>query len=805
MCDWLKKLLLRWSSYDTYLRVVKRLEPIEEKLYLLRYFLFTRTKEGNSLQDTVFPRLNSIFGSAIFKSCSYSTILIITLIAPSFLPEFLRNVIDMKYDVTVISGFIAAVLTIAGVFLSLFYTNVTTVFSNKYPSSSGDIPKLFVSMVSSDKNLEFCTSFVIVFSLSFIACVTEQFNWIAFIYLFALSMLLIGKLPSIFALGTGKTDITAISIIPANRFLALAKASSFDKAFFESEFLLLNFNRLALNSLDLIDIIMNYSLIAGDYTPSYTKAVSEIALKTLIKYSQISTVIDIESDWYDRKYSQKPWFMSSSAELSIAISTGTIPQPEKNIDRLCYQRELYEIINKYGRYLIENSKGVDYIEYFSKSTYALESCIKHGDIEWAKEYSDVMLRQCLDFCITLSSEKKESLQLKCQLLEYYAVMLISIPLELFKLCQKVTTDAFHFNSFSSFSQEELQRQGFPLGNNVKMKAMCKKLKYEYDTFDKLETPRWWFDKNVNSIALETIEQLNSWVLLLHCQLCSSIERFLILDPKLSYILVLKEAEFFKKSKYYIEGILKFAKSHFEITVFSKDYIKELEDKHNNLVRTYPDLISSLSGTKEKIEEFFPDLYGFSFFNYAQLLFEDIVNDRLNSFCNSVISFYQLVIISSIELQEKLSNGIKNDIYKIQILLEPTTIFLELCGMAYVMAEVNKENCFQIKLSSCISSIIRENSEERKRLITCVDLSNDYAINGKINMDLSSWRIQFLDKLKETENYPYKDYYSFNVMDPELSVENVRLKKMIPHYYNDFGSFNGCKVFKDFLLEDDNHD
>lgn len=800
-----KRWLSRHASFNTYLKIVKHLDPLEQKLDLMKYVLFTRTKEGSCLQGTISPKLHRVIDGTVCGSFPYVVILVLTLVIPLYLPRSASSVITMKLDASVVSGFMTAVLAIAGIFLTLFYTNATSVFSNKYPSSYGDIPKLFVSLVSSDRNLKYCTSFVVVASLSFICCAMQYFNWLAFTYVFVLAVFLIGRLPSIFALSTGKTDIAAVAAAPANRFLVLAKAASFDRPFFDSDYLVLNFKKFACNDLALIDNLMDYSLSAGDYAPSYSKAVNDIVLETLVKYSQISSVIGAESHWHFEINHHKAWFTSSTHELDLAISTGTIPQPSKTIDRLGFQRELYRISSKYGRQLMESGTAAKYSNYFAASTLVLECGIKHGDIEWAKEYSESMLDQCQTYCLSLNDSSKDDLQVKLYLLEQYAIMLITIPLELGKLCGTVSPGSFHFDSFKLFSQAELQRQGFPLGGNAQMRAMCKKLEYEIEAFGAPVTPKWWFDDNVNSLALDSIEQLCSWVLLLHDGFCSTIKHLIELDSKASYILTLKEAELYKKTQNCIYGFLELSHTCFDAKTLAEDYLADLEGIHNDLVRVFPDLVKTLMKEDEECEGIFPDLYGFAFFNYCQLVFEDIVNSRLDVFCASVMPLYHLAVISSINLQKTMAERSYNDIYKAQVLTEPTVFFLELCGMAYVMAELHEDTTCQEAVISYVSSIIDIHPEERARWLACIDLSDNYSLNGKIDMDLFGWRRTFLDVVKESYEYPDVPQYPFGVIGWEPPVGKERLLEMLPSSSFDFHHFSGCKVFKKYLLGDEGHD
>ena len=391
----IKRWLIKHASFDTYLKIARHLEPIEQKIIRFRYIFFTWTKSGAPLRGTGNPKTHRIFSGAIPRALPLIAPLALILFAPLLLPqavpeflsqsileclpqpvlEFAKTAIDDSY----VSGFIAAILAIAGIFLTLFYTNATAVFSNKFPSSSGDVTKLFVELVSSDKDLGYCASLVVIAALSFVACAAGIFNWVAFLYFAVLTLILISKLPKIFSLGTGRTDITAVSAIPANRFLALARASSIEKPFSDSDLLILNFKKLASTELTMLDDLMEYSLTAGDYSLPYSRAVNEVVLLTLAKYSQISTSIDVESLWHIESAAHKRWFMTSFHEVDLAISTGTTPQPDISPDRFGYHKELCRISAKFGNFLIANNKVSEYSDYADLSRLILETCINSGD------------------------------------------------------------------------------------------------------------------------------------------------------------------------------------------------------------------------------------------------------------------------------------------------------------------------------------------------------------------------------------------------------------------------------------------
>lgn len=126
-------------------------------------------------------------------------------------------------------------------------------------------------------------------------------------------------------------------------------------------------------------------------------------------------------------------------------------------------------------------------------------------------------------------------------------------------------------------------------------------------------------------------------------------------------------------------------------------------------------------------------------------------------------------------------------------------------MAYAMAELFGDHACQEAIAEHVSTIIKNNPSERARWVFCIDLSRDFTLNGKIDMDLFSWRRTFLDAVKESEQYPDIPIHPFGLMEWEPPAGKEKLLEMLPPHSYDFYHFSGCKVFKDYLLGDKGHD
>lgn len=65
-------------GFNSYVKIATFLEPIEQKIDLLKYAFFTRTKEGSCLRGTAFPKVHRLI------SMLYSELVLILSCLPSY-------------------------------------------------------------------------------------------------------------------------------------------------------------------------------------------------------------------------------------------------------------------------------------------------------------------------------------------------------------------------------------------------------------------------------------------------------------------------------------------------------------------------------------------------------------------------------------------------------------------------------------------------------------------------------------------------------------------------------------------------
>lgn len=795
----------RHLSFDTYMKFDSLFEKMNRAKLKFQYFLFMRSKQGKSIRGTLKPGIQQVFESAAFNSLPYLLVLLILSFCPYVLPDYLSSYLICSREESVFAGFMTAILAIAGVFLTLFYTSAATVLSNKYPSNTGIISDLFIRTALSNRDLVFCNAFVVVSIAIFFLLGMGITNFLVIVYIAVLSVLLITRLPKVLKLSSTTTSISSLAAIPGKRFLSFAQASSTNYPFYDSVLFTTNFNRMARHELVLLESIMDYSINSGEFRFVYAKAVAELIAEVLVKYSKISVSIPSDSKWHLEKNEHKSWFMADSFEVDLARKTGTIPQPKSLPNPLGFHDRLWSIACQYKALLIREERYDELSSWYSMQQVVIECCVENDDLLWMEERVPSIASESIDQLIALPADNDEQLQEKCQLLDIGSTCFSTPAIGICKLAFSSKGSSFLFDTFKRFSCTEVHRKGFPLGTDKKLIEFCAKISYEREIYDEVITPEWFFNQQVSGFGNDSIERCMRFVQALYSDFANKLLILVEEDPASSFILVLREAELHHKVLNCLSVLKHFSEEHFDGFSNLSTYIEPVENTHSDIVDQYPKIAVTFLSEENHLSEIFPDIYGFSYFNFCDQLHKLILNQKIEEFCKSILPLFRLATLCHLDLQQQLKDSRFNDRFKAQVMIEPTILFFELCGMAYCMSELIGNKVAQVQLQEQIKEILDSFPSEVDRWGACLELSSDAFLRSKSFMDLFEWRRLFIDTVIEEGLYPDYPDYPFSRINWEPSPTERRLLKMLPHGFSEFREFDGCAVFKSFLFNEGSPD
>lgn len=792
--------LKKTISFDKYRKIAPVLMRLHEFSLRLRFFVYTRQEKGKPLRGSLYPKLSAYLSSALGRSVPYLVILLALFGIPYVLPnEFQLLVPPLQYPIP--TAFLGAMLTIAGVLLTLFFTSMMTTYSSKYPDGNALISRLFVDSVLNNRSLNFCMSYVTIAVIALVASAFLGFNHAVLIYMGIMSLALIVTIPNIIKLFAQRTELDYVAGIVGNRFLSAALAASTNYSFFHSVSLLNYFQRVANAAISELSELMEFAVAHEKRGHGNADPVADLVLQVLGKYELLRPSIPDESQWHPSIGVHKSWFESDSHEIDLAMSTGTIPFPKTKTNPDGFELRLIDIHKIFRRHLIDSNDTQRYLNCAMHIDIILEVALENGNLSWLSDFAQDYLQEVFLFANQLPENNKEKLLERGQLLEEYSRTITGISLGIMKFCAGVRTDSFRYKEFSTFSREELLKKGYPIANDPKMINCCKQIQRELFVADEAITPDWFFNEIVNKSVVQSMQELGSFIEMQACGFYDNLIHLAENSPRSVYVLVLKETELLSKTRKClaaITGIVSSCSRNDE--QWLNDFKSRIEDKHKSVVKLYPNLISSFQQEESGFKEHIPDIYGFVFFNYCDAVLGDIVRKDFAAFQEKAPALFFLAITSSSNLRSELIDKPYNDRYKAQVILAPLEYFFELCGMAYAMAELEKNATLQDNPIGWARKNLEEYPNEIERWRAILELSEDVFFGGKVFMDMFGWRREFLESAQQCKSYPTSTAWSVFHSTEEPNEEEKRLLEMFPSAaFGSPGDFNGNQVFMKFVF------
>ncbi|WP_216452462.1 hypothetical protein [Arcanobacterium phocae] len=703
-----------------------------------------------------------------------------------------------QQDVYLVS-FLGAMLTASGVFLTLFYTNMLSAYANKYPRGSGKIAKLYLDAVVHDENLSFCNSYVITIGVSFSLIIFIPFNYFAYVYICILSVILLVKIPSVANLFTSRTDLGFVATFVSKRFLAAAEVATIRHQFYRSRALIERVHDVAIESVASLKEIMKFSIsIESDGKMSSDDIVIQL-IDLLVLYEEKKVQIPIESHWHIRFLEHKKWFEADIFEQHIVLEAGAVPFPREIVSPDGFEREILSLVDVFHKYLYENDEISRLANSMRVLSSAMEAAIGVGCHSWIKEYFPRKFTEALDHVIGTSVTSKSDFGTVCELLDACALGVSSVVLQTRKLVERVQVESFTCDSFASFGDSEVTAKGFPISNSPDIRDLCSKIRNELFVEGGLVTPSWYFDKQVSVAVSYELEQLMTTVESLIELVGKALLRLIDEEIQYSYILTLREVGIGKSFKALLESVKDLVgKLEYLDSTWLEEVSARQSELHASIVVHYPAIVDQFQKESVGHREMLPDLFGFTYQHYSQLLFDDVLTRGANNFLQRLPGLYFMAISTSINETGSCVGEPSSDLSRIHLAYAPLIYFFELCGMAFAHAELFKKEILKRGLNDWLSSHLHNFPGEVEKWRVCLEHVDNRLFFGTVVGSLQPWRSKFLSSAIATTMYSEVCDKSINRQN--LTDDEERLLEMIPNGQHLYSTFDGCEVFKKYIFE-----
>lgn len=254
--------------------------------------------------------------------------------------------ICIKINKALLSDILIAMVGVAGVFLGLYCSYISTIFSSKYANCPKEMSKLFENDFITDKSIKAIVNYIIfsiiIILFSFcsytIGIVTILVNILSGIYVIV-SYIHIGK--RILRM----TDTYFVSESLYRKIYSYINRITIPHPFSKDNTLQYNNKNFTTDALEKLITINNYNLSYGNHKKISILEFMQNNLFLISHYLDKKPLIPYDSLWF-KSEGYKKWYNASDSEISIAIQTGTNISNTEVFDKYWFETKILEINKK---------------------------------------------------------------------------------------------------------------------------------------------------------------------------------------------------------------------------------------------------------------------------------------------------------------------------------------------------------------------------------------------------------------------------------------------------------------------------
>lgn len=783
-----------------------------EKSFLRLYNLFYKKLDFNSFKKDI------SFARAVIRQASKKGIIGIFIFAVLFILEKLlysinnsfldsfKNIIILDYSI--FRNLLFALLSIAGIFLGLFYTNISSVYSANYANAPEVIRNLFLNEDSLDKYV----SLLIYFITNIIMIILTNIFGFGTGFLFVILTIITSfYLVTVFPI-IGKTAYrmanynTIMSPLYSDVIDIYGKVTAKNN-YFKNVNLQYNYQKLCRSKLEIIATLLKFYT---EHKEIKSDIISEILghnLMLISKYSKLKSGIPRSSYWFPYVNKTQKWIYTSDHEISVALNTGTFISLKKEKNYNWFENALLEENNVMLKFFFENGQLQSVINYCN--IYASLDNELFSDYNYEYETLSSLNRFINNRLIPekVDTNNIEEWSVLCDTLN---LINIGYILKISKLANNFEIEELvSFIKKCSFDEKEIYSSPFPHLNNDRIILLFNSIHNEIIIEGKKITPDWFI---IQYILKELVKTLNQAV-----TRCIDLYKEIIIvntdslhKKELYYQAVfghIREIEIYKKignllnhvqelydklSKYNIE-------KSYEINMLDlKKIDSEIKKIHLSRPSKWYECCYYLEKNKLDIEQ--PDFIGFVYYNYCELMMCAIYSLDEDFFLTNLQQFWKLIMLTDKDITEtmlKEKQGIlsvddHNFWAKATVMSQAIFDFMTIVGYALILGEFITNTNFSVKIREIIENILKKlyevDSNALKRFIAFGDIRKNRGI-AIYDRDLiyTSWEQTFCNSLEANEllKFKYVGQFHQKVIDTEsILLHAIGFMSSLNHFSAD---------------------
>lgn len=705
-----------------------------------------------------------------------------------------KKYLDLSIDMNFFTSTLIGGVGIAGVFLGLYYSNMSSIFSDKYSNTSKEMRNLFTNELITNKNIDYVIRYIIISLIVLIFNSIGLSPW--YISIIIMLILTVKVIITFSILGKRTYEFSDTYFISTpiysgilwNIKNALVGGYKWNEKNFQNHYkkeCSINFNILTqINLYNLEDKnIKTKSMINFMY----------MNLSLLCEYIANKKYIPHNSYWFREKYQHKMWHESSDNEISIAIATGTSIKPIIIKDYYWFEDEILNMNNAcLDKFIQENNIDaiLEYIDTFIKSIELwIYSCDEKKCIEVLKD---------LDYKILSYIENSETDELKrLALVDRITLMYSEYIVSINKLLSQYDTFShIDYSDNKLYDLESILKLGNPIMNNSEIVSLFDSISKEIKIENEKITPDWYIKQYIAKVYYNKLISINNILINLYKECiyekaCKYIDKN---QYKISVMYLSRENELFNKLDRTFNYIDKLEKILINYKIrendnWAENNISRNKQKIYDVHKTIPKKwikcsVVFIEGNYTKMSDY-PDFLGFCYNNIVEYLIITLENNDFDSFKIGYEKLLPLCLMYQDYIKVDLAKKGNNDSFAaINVIISPIIEFCEISGYATIIGELTNNNKWSDYINLCLESqmkyIVNDESNSFENFIYMVKLKKSMPI-GIYNRDLirQNWKQRFNSSIINNKLINFKNTGHFG--QSRLDTDNKLLINIFSVY------------------------
>ncbi len=485
-----------WSLRNTMKRVFFW---IEARIFTIRYGAIEEKHNYQAIQyvfsNTQKPLLIAVCFAALIQYVD------------PFLYPYYRYLKITIPDNNIYVTFLAAVSSIGGIFIGLYYAGINSVSSAIYARVPNNVRDLLAHERLGNsyiRFLSFLTSLGIILIAFCLLSLPKIYLAIPIITLFSvIGIIAFVKLGQLVFYLFDPTELSKSIFDQMENWLGMVKVGGYrwlDKSFQNHA------HTQASKLLDTLETLTHITAKEPHLSGKPFIALSQNLLLFLNHYEYVKQCIPTESAWYEVRYQHRDWYYTDDSQVAIAHQTGTTLAPIVTNNKDWIEDRIIPILKKCIELNLVQKRYTDVLGLFGYLETYFKTVALEGRSGKAFDLLDDLMSTILNQMVTPTDDKfvKEEILEKLAVIERVAVLPISVALGYRKKMEKISHQGIKklVSSIRWKIDSSIYRQGFPAYCLEQLERFRTRLAFEREVENQFITPLWYLYELVCQVEAE---------------------------------------------------------------------------------------------------------------------------------------------------------------------------------------------------------------------------------------------------------------------------------------------------------------